>query len=87
MKSHSPIEKLIALFGGPVKCAAKLELKSYQTVQQWRASRVPAEHCPRIEKLTAGKVTCEELRPDVDWAYLRGTVNDLSNSSSSDLTA
>lgn len=26
-----------------------------------------------IEKATAGTVTVEELRPDVDWAYLRAT--------------
>jgi DNA-binding transcriptional regulator YdaS (Cro superfamily) len=26
-----------------------------------------------IEKASGGAVTCEELRPDVDWAYLRGT--------------
>ncbi len=24
-----------------------------------------------LEKETAGRVTCEELRPDIDWAYLR----------------
>ena len=26
-----------------------------------------------IEKATAGAVRCEELRPDVDWADLRGS--------------
>ena len=26
----------------------------------------------RIEKASGGKVRCEELRPDVDWAYMRG---------------
>lgn len=24
-----------------------------------------------LEKETAGAVTCEELRPDIDWGYLR----------------
>lgn len=24
-----------------------------------------------IDRESAGQVTCEELRPDVDWAYLR----------------
>jgi len=28
---------------------------------------------PAIERATKGAVRCEELRPDVDWAYLRGT--------------
>lgn len=26
-----------------------------------------------LERETQGTVTCEQLRPDVDWAYLRGT--------------
>lgn len=26
-----------------------------------------------IERESGGKVTCEELCPDVDWAYLRNT--------------
>lgn len=29
--------------------------------------------CINIERESSGVVTCEELRPDVDWAYLRGT--------------
>lgn len=26
-----------------------------------------------IERETKGQVTCEQLRPDIDWAYLRGS--------------
>lgn len=26
-----------------------------------------------IERESTGRVTCEELRPDVDWAYVRST--------------
>lgn len=44
---------------------------SAQAVHKWKT--VPAERCPEIEKATGGEVKCEELRPDVDWAYLRGT--------------
>lgn len=45
-----------------------------QVVNNWlRRGNVPAEYCPAIEKATSGKVTCEQLRADVDWAYLRGT--------------
>ncbi|MCD6674879.1 MAG: helix-turn-helix domain-containing protein [Burkholderiaceae bacterium] len=29
--------------------------------------------CIAIERESAGAVRCEDLRPDVDWAYLRGT--------------
>jgi DNA-binding transcriptional regulator YdaS (Cro superfamily) len=42
-------------------------------ISQWRTGQrsVPADRCPVIERETGGAVRCEELRPDVDWAYLR----------------
>ena len=44
-------------------------------ISLWKtgARQVPAERCPVIERATGGAVRCEELRPDVDWAYLRAT--------------
>lgn len=46
-------------------------------VSQWvnGVRRIPAERCPAIERATAGAVRCEDLRPDVDWGYLRGTAS------------
>ena len=34
--------------------------------------QVPAERCPAIEQATGGLVRCEDLRPDVPWAIVRG---------------
>lgn len=31
--------------------------------------------CIAIERESHGAVRCEDLRPDVDWAYLRGTAS------------
>lgn len=47
-------------------------------ISQWKTGdrQVPAERCPDIERLTDGLVRCEDLRPDVDCAYLRGTEKD-----------
>jgi hypothetical protein len=41
-------------------------------VSQWfsAGARVPADRCPAIERATDGRVTCEELRPDVAWARI-----------------
>lgn len=45
-----------------------------QVVNNWkRRGRVPADYCPAIERVTGEKVRCEDLRPDVDWAYLRNS--------------
>lgn len=29
--------------------------------------KTPPDRCPSIEQATNGKVTCDELRPDVRW--------------------
>lgn len=34
---------------------------------------IPAERCIDIEKATSCMVTCEELIPEIDWGFLRGT--------------
>jgi DNA-binding transcriptional regulator YdaS (Cro superfamily) len=43
-------------------------------IHQWKtgARQVPANRCPDIERETNGVVRCEDLRPGVDWAILRG---------------
>lgn len=35
--------------------------------------RASVDLCLRLERETGGLVRCEDLRPDVDWAYLRGS--------------
>lgn len=59
--------------GSPLSLARRLGGKVVrQNVEYWLSSnRVPAEHCPAIERITEGAVTCEVLRPDVEWSVLR----------------
>lgn len=66
------ISKAIQIAGAKV-IASECGDISVQAVHKWSASSVPAAHCPSIERATKGAVRCEDLRPDVDWAYLRGT--------------
>lgn len=47
-------------------------------VSNWKARRsVPAKYAPTIERVTNGAVKCEELCPDVEWEYIRGTGSNL----------
>lgn len=73
MEKNIALSKAVSILGGVVKAASTLGLSGYQVIQQWAKARVPADYCPSIERVTNGAVTCEELRPDVDWGYLRGT--------------
>lgn len=52
--------------GGPAAVARMLGIKT-PSVCGWNG-RVPPDRCPNIEQATAGRVTCESLRPDVRWA-------------------
>lgn len=38
-------------------------------VVQWSsgAKSIPSDRCPALERASEGKVTCEEMRPDVVW--------------------
>lgn len=68
------LDRAIAKAGGNTALMRLLnerghEIKTQATIGQWRHNRVPSDYCPDIEELTG--VTCEELRPDVNWSVLR----------------
>lgn len=71
----SALVNAVQAMGGQSELARAIGAKQ-QHVWNWlNRGRVPAEHCPAIERETRARgspVTCEELRPDVDWSVLRG---------------
>lgn len=67
------INKAIETIGTQTALAKAINVVP-QVVNNWiRRGNVPANYCPSIERATNGAVTCEDLRPDVDWGYLRAT--------------
>lgn len=66
------LRKVFEIIGSKSAVARYFGILPY-AVSKWQHSGVPAERCPDIEKLTKGKVTCEELRPDVNWSVLRNS--------------
>lgn len=68
------LQNAISQLGSQSALAKRIDCAP-QVINNWlRRNNVPAEHCPEIEKATGGVVRCEDLRPDVDWSYLRQTV-------------
>lgn len=76
-----PLERAIEATGGASALASLLGV-SGSAPHMWLArKKVPAEHCPKIERETrriaeekgdpSRVVTCEQLRPDVAWDVLR----------------
>lgn len=66
------LEKAVKILGSQAAIAAICGV-SKGAVNQWKdeGRRIPAEHCPLIERATSGAVRCEDLRPDVSWDVLR----------------
>jgi DNA-binding transcriptional regulator YdaS (Cro superfamily) len=59
------LAKAIEQFNGVSALARALGVRQ-SVVSNWRMrNKVPAERCHAIETLTAGAVTCRDLRPDV----------------------
>lgn len=66
------ISKAVELLGGPRSAALRLKC-SEQAISFWiNGKRTPnVETCIAIERETAGEVTVEQLRPDIDWSVIR----------------
>lgn len=73
------LRRAAELLGGQAAIAAACGFNDRRHVWPWFNTdrRVPAEHCPAIERATREKgeaVLCEQLRPDVQWGVLREQV-------------
>lgn len=70
-----PIDKAARVIGSAAALARLLQITRGAVAQYKEQGRkVRAEHCPIIERETRARgevVTCEELRPDIDWSVLR----------------
>ena len=78
-----PIDTAAEVMGSQAALAAALGV-TRAAVGQWRdpSRKVPAEHCPIIERITRDRgtpVTCEELRPDVEWDVLRQAAGSIGS--------
>jgi len=73
------MDKLLAYLNGLDKvaradfCAACGTTERYLRKAVSVSQRLGADLCINIDRESDGLVTCEHLRPDIDWAYLRGT--------------
>lgn len=65
-RDEKALNKAVKIIGSKYKLAKALGLNP-SNVYQWptRHKRIPAKHVIKIEKLTGGKVTRHELRPDL----------------------
>lgn len=60
----TPLEKAVEMFRSQAAFARALGVVP-MTVSQWKVRGIPADWCPHIERVTDGRVTRAELRPDL----------------------
>lgn len=78
MSELKPIAMACEVLGSQAALAAVIGRSPSMVNQMIKGVRpIPAEHCPLIERATRGAVRCEQLRPDVDWGFLRSTASGL----------
>jgi len=69
----TPIRKAIDILGSQAALARHLGVKPPFVSQLVSGERpIPIHHAISIERATAGEVTVEQLRPDIDWGVIRG---------------
>ena len=73
----SVMEKLLAYLNGLPKEHRQQFVQSCNTSEGYlrkaisKGQRLGESLCIKVDRASAGAVRCEDLRPDVDWAYLR----------------
>jgi DNA-binding transcriptional regulator YdaS (Cro superfamily) len=67
------LSRAVDLLGGPTATSRVLRVTP-QAVFFWLKGerQLPPDKAIDLERETAGQVTVEELRPDIDWQVIRG---------------
>lgn len=71
MTAMNPTQRAISHIGSQALLAKTLGI-TQPCVSEWaRGERpVPIDRCGAIERATEGFVTCDELRPDLEWSRI-----------------
>ena len=67
-------EKAIKIAGNKSALARGLGITPW-ALSKWNFNKIPEERCLPIEELTHSEVKAEQLRPDLNWTFIRSTKN------------
>lgn len=69
-------QKAVEIAGTPAALARGIGITPW-ALSKFNKERIPEERCLAIEKFTNYEVKAEQLRPDINWEYVRANL--LSN--------
>ena len=67
-------EKAIKIAGSKAALARSLGITPW-ALSKWNFNKIPEDRCLSIEELTHQEVKADQLRPDINWAFVRSTKN------------
>ena len=67
-------EKAIKIAGSKAALARGLGITPW-ALSKWNFDKIPEERCLSIEEITQNEVKAEQLRPDINWVFVRSTKN------------
>lgn len=67
MSEQTALQKARSILGSLAAFSAAAKVRSPTAHEWFRRGQTPADRCGLIETATSGAVTCEELRPDLNW--------------------
>ena len=70
LSPHEAFDKAVRFAGSSAALARGIGLTPW-AVSKWNIEKIPEDRCEDIEKFTKGQVKAEELRPDINWKYVR----------------
>ncbi|MCG2572427.1 helix-turn-helix domain-containing protein [Acinetobacter sp. ME22] len=68
------LEKAIKIAGSKSALARSLGITPW-ALSKWNFNKIPEDRCLSIEELTNEEVKAEQLRPDINWEFVRSTKN------------
>ena len=70
MSQQNAFNRAIKYAGSLAKLARGIGITPW-AASKWNPEKIPEERCEAIEEFTEGEVKVEELRPDINWEYVR----------------
>lgn len=67
-------EKAIKIAGSKAALARGLGITPW-ALSKWNFDKISEERCLSIEEITQKEVKAEQLRPDINWTFVRSTKN------------
>jgi len=69
------LQRIVENLGGPTELGRRIGCSAQRICNWVKRGSLPIRYCLKIEAATG--ISCEELRPDVNWSFMRQKIEEL----------